>query len=205
MPTVVLCRHAESTWNREGRIQGWAPTDLTDRGREQARTLGDHLAGAYAVDRLLGSDLQRAQETARAIARSTGVEPTYHRVWRERDFGILQGVSTASVFERFPQHSLENAPVATAEEPLESGESLLDARERVLSGWRDLRSTLDPDETAVVVTHGTPIYLLVGHLKGQDLQTAILDATHDNAGVTEAQIDADREIDVVRENDTRFL
>jgi hypothetical protein len=49
--TAVLVRHGETAWNREGRVQGWAPTSLTDRGREQARTLGAHLASAYDVDR----------------------------------------------------------------------------------------------------------------------------------------------------------
>lgn len=45
MGTVLLVRHAETAWNREGRVQGWAPTTLTDRGREQARSLATALAG----------------------------------------------------------------------------------------------------------------------------------------------------------------
>ena len=34
MTTLLLARHGETPWNREGRVQGWAATGLTDRGRE---------------------------------------------------------------------------------------------------------------------------------------------------------------------------
>ncbi|WP_394353557.1 histidine phosphatase family protein [Halosimplex rubrum] len=29
MTTIVTVRHGETTWNREGRLQGWAPVPLT--------------------------------------------------------------------------------------------------------------------------------------------------------------------------------
>jgi len=64
MSRVLFVRHGETTWNREGRIQGWASTPLTGRGRDQARATGGLLRAA-GVDRVVASDLQRAQETAR--------------------------------------------------------------------------------------------------------------------------------------------
>ena len=38
MTQVVLVRHGESVWNREGRLQGQSPENphLTERGRQQA-------------------------------------------------------------------------------------------------------------------------------------------------------------------------
>ncbi len=36
MGWVLFARHAQTTWGSEGRLQGRAPTRLTDRGREQA-------------------------------------------------------------------------------------------------------------------------------------------------------------------------
>ena len=39
--TLVLLRHGETEWNLAGRWQGQAEdTELTDRGREQARIVG---------------------------------------------------------------------------------------------------------------------------------------------------------------------
>ena len=64
MSRVLFVRHGETTWNREGRIQGWASTPLTGRGRDQARATGELLRAA-GVDRIVASDLQRARETVR--------------------------------------------------------------------------------------------------------------------------------------------
>ena len=63
MATVLLARHAETAWNRERRLQGWAPSRLTDRGREQAAALAARLS-ERSIDRLVSSDLERSTETA---------------------------------------------------------------------------------------------------------------------------------------------
>ncbi|PSP97202.1 hypothetical protein BRC89_12390 [Halobacteriales archaeon QS_4_70_19] len=72
MTTVLLLRHGETTWNRQGRIQGWAPTPLTERGHEQARRAGTAIADTYDVDRVVASDLRRTRETT-AEALSAGL------------------------------------------------------------------------------------------------------------------------------------
>ena len=40
MPTLVLLRHGESTWNLENRFTGWTDVGLTDTGVLQAREAG---------------------------------------------------------------------------------------------------------------------------------------------------------------------
>lgn len=65
--TVLLVHHGETTWNRERRVQGWAPTGLTERGEEQARAAGRAIAAEHAVDRIVTSDLRRTAETARLL------------------------------------------------------------------------------------------------------------------------------------------
>ena len=92
MATVLLVRHGETTWNRSGRVQGWAPTPLTERGHEQAAALGAHLASTVDVDRLVSSDLRRAQETARYIARETESELTTDAA---SDMGLCSGTPLA--------------------------------------------------------------------------------------------------------------
>ncbi|MFC7197079.1 histidine phosphatase family protein [Halosimplex aquaticum] len=67
--TLLLVRHGQTTWNRDGRIQGWADSTLTERGREQARALGSHLSAEYDVDRLVASDLRRTRETVGLLRR----------------------------------------------------------------------------------------------------------------------------------------
>ena len=64
---LILVRHGETDWNQAQRFQGQADTALNTTGRRQAAALVEALRQA-AVDVILASDLQRAQETAHPIA-----------------------------------------------------------------------------------------------------------------------------------------
>lgn len=72
MARVLLVRHGETDWNREGRVQGWAPTSLSDRGREQARALATALseptpdAGTATGQRAVGDGAADAETTVGA-------------------------------------------------------------------------------------------------------------------------------------------
>lgn len=202
MATVLLLRHGETAWNRERRVQGWAPTSLTERGREQARAAARALAmEAYDVDRIEASDLRRCRETAR-IVRATAfpdVDVEYRRAWRERDFGVMQGLDYGELFDAHPEYSLEQVGIAAARTRPERGESLLEMRERVLDRWTELCAGIGPDETVLVVTHGGPLYALVGHLRGRDLVSGVVDARQDNCALTEVGIE-DGACEVRREN-----
>ncbi|PSQ59649.1 MAG: histidine phosphatase family protein [Halobacteriales archaeon SW_9_67_25] len=189
--TVLLVRHGETAWNRENRVQGWAPVGLADSGREQARELGAHLASVYAIDRVVASDLRRARETA-ALLHEAGVPPTptYTRRWRERDVGVYQGLSKEQLFGRYPEFRATTGVMGVRSRPA-GGESLLDLRERVLAAWEDLLAGADPGETALVVTHSGPIYTLLGHLAGTDLPSAFVEHSQDNCALTEVHVPGD--------------
>jgi probable phosphoglycerate mutase len=203
MATVLLVRHGETNWNREGRIQGWAPSRLTDRGHEQADSLADHVAATYTVDRVVASDLLRVQETADHLARTLGVDVALDPAWRERDFGFLQGLTDDELHEQLPEYSLQAVGHSAAEARPKGGESFLDVRERVLAAWADLLHTLDDDETVLVVTHGGPIRFVLADLKGLDAVAAVLDQEQNNCALNEIRVASPPEL--VRENETTFL
>lgn len=201
--TVVLARHGETTWNRERRIQGWAPTSLTDRGREQARELGRHLADSYDVDRLVASDLRRTRETARLVSRELDCPVDYDRGWRERSFGVYQGLSYEELFEGHPEFAVHQLGVAAARTEPEGGESLLAARDRILDAWDRLVADAGGGETVAVVTHGGPLYVLLGHLTGRDLVTALTEHDQGNCAVSEVRLTEDGPV-VLCEGDTDY-
>jgi probable phosphoglycerate mutase len=76
--TLVLVRHGESEWIREGRFQGQAETPLSELGRRQAALAGERLAHAHASPSLplpggrpveiVHSPLARTAATAQSIA-----------------------------------------------------------------------------------------------------------------------------------------
>ncbi|WP_049900603.1 histidine phosphatase family protein [Halococcus agarilyticus] len=203
--TVLLVRHGETAWNAARRVQGWAPVPLSERGREQATRLGEHLAATYDVDRFVASDLRRTRETA-VLVHEAGVdaEPTFDRAWRERDFGVYQGLSYEALFETYPEFAVTESGRRALEAVPERGESLLDCRERVLDGFDRLVADAPGDETVLIVTHGGPLYALLGHLKGIDYVTSIAGESQGNCAVNELRGDQEKGFEIVRENDTSY-
>ncbi|MFB6282206.1 MAG: histidine phosphatase family protein [Haloferacaceae archaeon] len=190
MATVLLARHGETAWNRAGRLQGWAPTDLTDRGRAQARELAT-AAAARDPDRLVASDLLRARRTAERIGTAADLPVGTDRRWRERDAGRLQGLDAAAVYDRFPRLSLADAGEDALRARPEGGESLAAVRERVLDAWADLRAALDPGATAVVVTHAVPIDAVRAAATGWSFAAAVREGGPDPGGMLEVRIGED--------------
>jgi probable phosphoglycerate mutase len=186
MATVLLARHGETDWNRAGRVQGWAPTRLTDRGRAQADDLAATVA-ARDPDRLIASDLLRARQTAERVASATGLSVETDRRWRERDVGRLQGLDETTLYERFPRLSLADAGADALDARPEGGESLAAVRERVEDAWTDLRTALDPAATAVVVAHAVPIDAVCAAATGRAFAETVLDADRDTGTVVELE------------------
>jgi len=202
MATVLLARHGETTWNRERRLQGWAPARLTDRGREQAAALATALT-ARGPDRLVCSDLERSVETADRVADEVGLDPAPDRAWRERDYGFLQGLPADEAFERFPRLSLDRGEAALVERP-DGGESLREFADRVTRAWERLGADLDDDETVALVTHNGVVKTVLARVEGRSLVERYRTETHPNCALTEVTLRS-AGATVVREADTDHL
>jgi probable phosphoglycerate mutase len=187
--TVLLLRHGESTWNTEGRVQGWAPTPLTERGVEQARAAGRLLAAEFDVDRVVASDLLRTKETTAHALDAGGfdLDPTFDRAWRERSMGDLQGLTVEEAYGGHPEYSLLHSGIHGARATPPGGESFLDMRERVLAGWEALVERHDGG-TTLVVSHGGPIFALLAHVEGRDFLSSLGDGWATNGSIAELRV-----------------
>lgn len=58
---IKLYRHGETVWNKEGRLQGWLDSPLTEYGKAQAKKQVEQ------VELVFSSDLGRAMETAKLM------------------------------------------------------------------------------------------------------------------------------------------
>src|SRR5687767_8527352 len=103
MPTLVLLRHGESTWNSEGLFTGWVDVDLSTRGEEEAARGGELLRERQMLpDVLHTSVLRRAIRTAEiALNVADLLWLPVRRSWRlnERHYGALQGKNKAQTRE----------------------------------------------------------------------------------------------------------
>ena len=162
MTTLLLVRHGETDWNREGRWQGHSDTHLNETGREQARRIAAELDG---VDVIYSSDLARAHETAEIIAGDLGLPVRVDARLRERSFGAWEGLTAEQIEAGFREEHLrwlarEGAGADDAE-PFEA----FGARVRSF-----LADVLDahPDQTVLLVAHGGSIRVIHAFASGLD-------------------------------------
>ena len=152
MTELLLVRHAETEWNREGRWQGHADPPLNDAGRAQAHALAETLAGEE-VDAIYTSDLRRAAETAEILAAALGRPVTADPELREIDVGSWSGLTRAEVAERYPDWETHD------------GESIEALQARVVAAVLRI-ARQHPDGQVLIVTHGGSIRSLERHFHG---------------------------------------
>jgi broad specificity phosphatase PhoE len=102
---VLLLRHGQSTWNAEGRWQGWADPPLSTTGRLQSEAAGAVLAkaGETFPGGVTSSDLARARQTAEIVASALSLPPVrVDPALRERDVGAWSGLTTAEIEAGWP-------------------------------------------------------------------------------------------------------
>ena len=162
--TLLLVRHGETDWNRDGRWQGHSDTHLNELGREQARRVAAELDGD-GVDVMYTSDLARARETAEIIADELDLNVRTDDRLRERSFGAWEGLTAPEIEERFADELASwhrgDGPGAADAEPFER------FAERVLA-FLEPALERHPDETVLVVAHGGTIRVIHAFASGVD-------------------------------------
>ena len=102
MTEILLIRHGETDWNRVRRMQGHLDIGLNDHGRQQARALAAALA-AEKPDVIYASDLQRARDTAQAVADVHAMQVEIDSALRERCYGAFEGLMYDEISQHFPE------------------------------------------------------------------------------------------------------
>ncbi|MCE9564738.1 MAG: histidine phosphatase family protein [Planctomycetes bacterium] len=93
-PVIYLARHGETAWSLSGQHTGLTDLPLTDRGVENARSLGARLKGLN-VAKVFTSPLQRASRTAEIAG--FGAVAEVDRDLVEWDYGKYEGLRTAEI------------------------------------------------------------------------------------------------------------
>jgi broad specificity phosphatase PhoE len=136
---IVLIRHGETEWSRDGKHTGNTDILLTERGREQAAALGAALAAQRFV-RVLMSPLARAADTARLA----GFDAEPRDELREWDYGAYEGRKTSEIRAERPGWTLWADGVP-------NGETAAGVAARVDAVLADLRTV---EGAALVFAHG---------------------------------------------------
>ena len=192
MPSLVLLRHGQSTWNLENRFTGWWDVDVTAVGAAEAKAAGELLAAkGYDFDLCFTSYQSRAIKTLNLALEAMGrLWLPVVKDWRlnERHYGGLTGLNKAETVAKAgaEQVKIWRRSFDVPPPPLEAGspydlctdrryagiqvprtESLKDTIARVLPYWNSaIVPELRAGKRVIISAHGNSLRALVKHLSG---------------------------------------
>jgi len=166
---LIAVRHGETESNAARRFIGQCDSPLSDRGLKQVAALGERLRGE-AFDRIHASDLGRAVDTAREVARHHSADLTFDERLRERHYGALEGLSFEESKQRFPEVFAAFDRFET-DVAIPEGESAQQVRDRISAFLGD-SIAVHTGEAHLVVCHGGIVRALFWHLLGLPYRAA---------------------------------
>jgi len=201
---IILIRHGQSQGNAEGRFGGHTDTPLSPRGRKQAKATGKVLAGE-TFDAIYSSDLHRAIETAKPLARLTGIEIQPTEALRERSVGVMEGLTFEEAAEQHPEQ-YQALLRRDFDHVLLGGESYRQMLDRAAGKLDEVIEKHRGGQIAIF-THTGTICILILHLMGAldapELKPVWIATT--NCGLSRFDLRSDGFVRVLAINDTRHL
>ena len=184
---LVLVRHGQTEWSRDGRHTGRTDVPLTDAGERDARGLAPRLA-EFDFALVLCSPLSRARRTAELA----GLEPQDDEDLLEWDYGGYEGLSTPDIRDRIgnPGWTVFSDGVVAGDTPGETVEEVAARASRVLVR---VQEPLQHGDVALVA-HGHLLRILAATYLRQDARfgaqllldagaLAVLDTEHGVPGI----------------------
>ena len=145
MGHFYFARHGQTVLNVENKICGATDIELTEKGHQQARELGEKILEENVhIDEIICSPLIRAENTARHISEVTGIPMRVEPRLKEQNFGKYE--STPRNGEEF-----QHAKTCFADS-YEGGESMIRFCQRIYNLLDDIKKESDGK-----------VYLLVAH------------------------------------------
>jgi 2,3-bisphosphoglycerate-dependent phosphoglycerate mutase len=190
MPTLVLIRHGQSTWNLENRFTGWWDVDMTAKGEAEAKAAGELMAAkGLDFDQTFVSLQTRAIKTLNIALEAMGrLWLPVEKDWRlnERHYGGLTGLDKAETAAKHGDAQVHiwrrsfDVPPPVLDDGSEFDlskdrrydgiaiprtESLKDTIARVLPYWDErIAPALKDGQRILISAHGNSLRALVKHL-----------------------------------------
>lgn len=169
---ILLVRHGETAWNREGRYQGRTDIPLSDTGQAQVSALGQRLA-PVPIKIAYASPLSRAKNTAEAILMGrTPMTPLWleaglleisHGEWEGQLASDVE-ISHAEMFGVWRTSPGRLSPAGP------KAESLGDVEARAWAVLEKVCGDLGPDDTALIAAHDAVNRVLLCRVLGLPLE-----------------------------------
>jgi phosphoserine phosphatase len=167
-PRLLLVRHGETEWNRQGRFQGQIDVPLNDNGRAQGRKAAEFLK-AVPIDAAYTSFMARPKETAEIILQHhAGLTLQSVNELQEISHGEWEGLYEADIEGNYPG-MLEQWQSQPETVQMPGGENLEQVWMRSIAAWKAIvvaHSGGDTVQTVLVVAHDAVNKALLCHVLG---------------------------------------
>ena len=165
MTQFLLIRHAQNDYVKTGRLAGWTPeVHLNEKGREEAAALGAHLASAQ-LTAVYSSPLERALETAQAVAEPHSLEVQIIEELGEVRYGDWTGKKLRQLRRTRLWKMVQGYPSGVR---FPGGESIREVQARVVGGLERLAER-HPKAKVAAVAHSDVLKLALAHFAGMPL------------------------------------
>jgi len=183
--SYFIIRHGGAKSNLEGYLDSGIDPDnhVTETGRKNVLKSAQELK-SQNFDLIISSNVLRAKETAEIVSNEIGIEVIHDNRLREKEFGVFDGKSLeeyASAYQQVKEKFERACP---------GGESRNDLKKRLGEFIYEIDSKYK-DKKILIVSHGTPIYLLFGISQGLNEDEILADTSHylKNSEVRELSFD----------------
>ena len=162
---LYILRHGQTDYNLNRKIQGRGiNAPLNETGRWQASRVADVLR-EKPLGKLYSSGLDRAIQTADAIADVKGLQNTPYNELDEMDFGQLEGLDYNDEQVEL-QWMLQEWSKGNGDARATGGESAVEVFERANTKFQELLASAAPNESLAFVLHGRLIRILMSQWMG---------------------------------------
>jgi len=162
---IILVRHGETDWNKQGRFQGQIDIPLNNNGKSQAKAASEFLKDCI-LHKAFSSSLSRPKETAQIIVNEhPGIKISLKDNLKEIGHGKWEGKLESEIKSNWSD-LLKTWKLSPEKVQMPEGENITEVSTRSIAGWEEICKDLKDDETALVVAHDAVNKTILCHLLG---------------------------------------
>jgi len=179
---IILIRHGETDWNKEGRFQGQIDIPLNEGGKEQAKKASEYLKETKFT-KVFSSSMKRPYETAKIIiGENSNLNIIKIQNLVEISHGLWEGKLEKEIKKTWPE-MLKDWHTKPESVKMPEGESIKQVSERAISAWDDICNSQQEEDTTLVVAHDAVNKALICNILGLDYSNIWM-IKQGNGGIT---------------------
>ncbi len=141
---LYVARHGQTVWNAQNKVCGITDVELTEIGKEQARTLAYEVQGKN-INLIISSPLTRAVETSKIVSEICNIPFETDERLIEQNYGIYEGV------DRKDEAFLDNKRCFAFKYP--NGESMMQVAYRIYELMDEIKNKYSK-KNVLIISHG---------------------------------------------------